>query len=207
MWLEIRGNRRVSATRRPPFLALRLKFTLICGLILTVTLIVFGTVSYGAIEQASTRATGNTVVSDGAILAASLSNTKALPAQSTQLPTLPDTAIQFRHPDGATWLRTGSLTTALPLDSAAITAIRAGTAYGPAIVSVGESAMVLYTLPVARAGRLVGILQVARPTWGSRQSLDIIFIALLVGCAGATLLLFGVAWLIAGIVLRPADRG
>jgi hypothetical protein len=200
-----------AAALRPPSLLLRLRFTLIYGLILALTLLAFGAVSYGAIAQPiaqAAQAERNALVSEGAALAASLSTDRAWPLQAVQLPPLTDSAIRISHLDGTPWRspRSRANTPTLPLDRATLAAIRRGSAYGPTTIPISGRPTLLYALPIVRARRVVAVLQVARPMRDGSSLLGALLIALLAGCAIATLLLFGVGWLLAGIILRPLDR-
>jgi len=98
----------------------------------------------------------------------------------------------------------------LPLDPSALPAIQAALPSGappqPTVVTVGGQQLLLDNAALVLHGRVVGVLQVARPLRAIDQPLDIVRRVLVIGGPIATLLAFGVGWLLAGTALRPIAR-
>jgi len=192
-------------------LSIRLRLTLLYSAILALTLILFGAVLYGVVARVNSDAARNALVADTAAFAAELHHSGGPTAQSPLLVGM-ETYIQFRGVDG-TIRRSSNLQDShqtLPLDPSALPAIQAALPTGapppPTVVTVGGQQLLLDNVALVFGGHVAGVLQVARPLQVIDRSLDVVRRVLLIGGPIATLLAFGLGWLLAGTALRPIAR-
>ncbi len=191
-------------------LSIRLRLTLLYSAILALTLILFGAVLYGVVATVNSDAARNALVADTAAFAAELHHYGGPTAQSPLLVGM-ETYLQFRGVDG-TIRRSSNLQDShqtLPLDPSALPAIQAALQSGvsppPTVVTVGGQQLLLDNTALVLHG-VPGVLQVARPLQAIDRPLDVVRRVLLIGGPIATLLAFGLGWLLAGTALRPIAR-
>jgi len=199
--------------RRPslPFLSIRLRLTLLYSVILALTLALFGAVLYDVVATVTSDAAGAALTADTAGLAAALPRYGDPSVQAPLIGGM-ETYIQVRGLDGTIRQSPNmqALHQPLPLDPSALPALQAALQSGvspqPTIVTVGGRQLLLDNAALVFHGRVVGVLQVARPLRAIDQPLDIVRRVLLIGGPIATLVAFGVGWLLAGTALRPIAR-
>jgi len=195
--------RRVSL---PP-LSIRLRLTLLYSAILALTLILFGAVLYGVVATVNSNAARDALVADTAGLAAALHRYGGPSAQSPLLGGM-ETYLQIHFLDGTVQQSSNlqALHQRLPLDPSMLSALQSGASPQPAVVTVGGQQLLLDNAALVFHGGVAGVLQVARPLQAIDQPLDVVRRVLLIGGPIATLLAFGLGWLLAGTALRPIAR-
>ncbi len=66
--------------------------------------------------------------------------------------------------------------------------------------------LLIYSAPVIVDGQVTEVVQVAQPLTEQDQHLDVLETNLLIVGGVATLVAFGIGWILSGVVLRPVDR-
>ena len=94
---------------------------------------------------------------------------------------------------------------ALPVSEQGLQALSGGQAWVETVTVEGERLLV-HNQPVAVAGQVVGVVQVARSLADRDRSLRALGVALIAGSALTTLAAFGIGWGLAGVTLRPIER-
>ncbi len=114
--------------------------------------------------------------------------------------------VQTANLDGSIISRSNNLGSAtLPLSATALDAARHGRAWFETTNVEGQG-VAIYTAPAVGPGRQVGVLQVARSLAETEALQAGLRRLLLVGTLLASLLAFGIGWLLAGTALRPINR-
>ncbi len=114
--------------------------------------------------------------------------------------------VQTATLDGSIISRSNNLgSVTLPLSPTALDAVRHGRAWFETSTVEGQG-LAIYTAPAVGPGRQVGVLQVARSLAETEALQTGLRRLLIVGTLIATLLAFGIGWLLAGTALRPINR-
>jgi signal transduction histidine kinase len=114
--------------------------------------------------------------------------------------------VRVFDPDGvAIASPSGSSENTFPLSQSGLQAARQQQEYWETINAAGKRLLV-YSRPVQYSGRVISLLQVGRSLEERDQSLRALAWALLAAVLLATMLAFGLGWLLAGVSLRPIQR-
>jgi signal transduction histidine kinase len=93
----------------------------------------------------------------------------------------------------------------LPLSDAGWQAVQSGESWVETSTLEGER-LLIYSTPVIAEGQLTEVVQVARSLAEQDQHLNTLRRNLLIGSGVATIVAFGVGWILAGSALRPVHR-
>lgn len=198
-------------------MSVRLRLTLLYTAILALTLVVFSVALYAIVSRLTLFSIQSELVDDTNHLLQSYPaqggregpggrDNGRRPGYPPSRIAGPETFVQVLNPDGEINTRApdlGDLT--LPINPAALTAAQAGRATAERVDVEGQP-LLMYTAPVIAQGRVTQIVQVARSVALQEQALGILRRILLAGATLATVVAFGVGWLLAGAALRPIDR-
>lgn len=188
-------------------MSIRLRLTLIYSLILVVTLAGFGVTLNDVVQRTTYNAFQDRLVAVATAYASAPGRQGDVSGPLASA--LADTYILERFPDGSVIGQSSNLAQwqqTLPLSSDTLSQLLAGQQPAPTQVTVGGQQLLLYNMRVRLIGGVPGILQFAQPLSTIDQELDPVRRALFIGGALATLLAFAIAWLLAGLALRPIAR-
>ena len=198
-------------------MSVRLRLTLLYTAILALTLVVFSVALYAIVSRLTLFSIQSELVDDTnrVVQGYPVGNGREGPGgrDNNRRPgfppfriTGPDTFVQILNPDGEINTHAPGLDDlTLPINPGALTAAQAGRATVERVDVEGQP-LLMYTAPVVAQGRVTQIVQVARSVALQEQALGILRRILLAGTTLATVVAFGVGWLLAGAALRPIDR-
>ncbi len=93
----------------------------------------------------------------------------------------------------------------LPISNAGILAVQAGQSWLE-MASILNSPHLIFSQPILENERLVGVAQVAKPISDQERMLVTLRDGLVFGGGAASVLIFGLMWVLAGTALRPIKR-
>ncbi|MCW5880233.1 MAG: HAMP domain-containing histidine kinase [Anaerolineae bacterium] len=198
-------------------MSVRLRLTLLYTAILALTLVVFSVALYAIVSRLTLFSIQSELVDDAnrVVQGFSAQSGREGPGgrDNNRRPSFPpfriagpDTFVQILNPDGEINTHAPGLgDLALPINPGALTAAQAGRATAERVDVEGQP-LLMYTAPIVAQGRVTQIVQVARSVALQEQALGILRRILLAGTTLATVVAFGVGWLLAGEALRPIDR-
>jgi signal transduction histidine kinase len=187
-------------------MSVRLRLTVLYSTILALTLIVFSAVLYLTVSRVTFNILADTLTDEAKRLAApdrfQLDHI-GYPAKKFAAP---ETYVQTRYLSGQIGDRTANLgDVSLPLPDDGLEACQRGRSWLE-IVPTDNGRLLVYSLPVSIHGDIAGIIQVARSMAEHDQSLGTLRSILTIGSSVATVIAFGIGWLLAGVALRPINR-
>ncbi|MFN8472398.1 MAG: HAMP domain-containing sensor histidine kinase [Anaerolineae bacterium] len=197
-------------------MSIRLRLTLLYTLILALTLAVFSAGLYAIQERLALNSLQTSLAEDAHRLAEPLDmrgGPSGSDSRGGRFGAIPrdrfgasQSYMQIGNLDGAITARSDNLGSAsLPLSAAALDAVKRGRAWFET-TSVEGQALAVYTAPAVGPGRQGTIVQVARPLDDIEALLAGLRGLLIAGTIIASLLAFGIGWLLAGTALRPINR-
>ncbi|MBA2364112.1 MAG: HAMP domain-containing histidine kinase [Chloroflexia bacterium] len=190
-------------------MSIRLRLTLLYSAIVALTLIVFAALLYVTVRQVTMSTVKDTLKADSARVQA---NTLEVVANGfvvrTDKFTAKTTYFQLRDREGQI---SGASKDAYgqhaPMGNAGMATLESGK---PAfeVVSLPDSQerLLVYSVPFRPNGETIGVLQTARSLQDQDQALATLRRLLTLGTVIATLVAFGIGWLLAGAALRPINR-
>lgn len=201
-------------------MSIRLRLTVLYSIILALTLIAFSMLLYlilsqmtlnvmvGTLEDEAKRLLDRKVI-DTQIFVYDQKGYRVgrivLPASTFAAP---QTYVQTISPDGQITSRSVNLLekeVVLPFSDETLQAVFGGQPWFEKNEIQGRP-MLIYSKPVFVDGRVIGALQVARSLDDYVQSQNTLRQILIIGSSVATVIAFGIGWMLAGIALRPIDR-
>jgi two-component system, OmpR family, sensor kinase len=187
-------------------MSLRLRLTLLYSAILALTLIIFSMALYVTVSRVTFSILEETLSAEAKRLAdPTRFQLYAIDYPAKRL-AAPETYVQTRGFDGHIADRTANLGDAsLPLADDGLRACQEGQAWTE-IVPTDHGRLLVYSKPVYSRGKGAGIVQVARSLAEHDQSLGTLGSILTLGSSVATVVAFGIGWVLAGIALRPINR-
>ncbi|WP_025745646.1 sensor histidine kinase [Kallotenue papyrolyticum] len=201
-------------------MSIRLRLTLLYSSILALTLIIFSVTLYMTLERATLGFVQDTLAAEAerlldrqVITSQFFSfNNREYRIDTITLPNTkfatPETFVQTITPQGRPLYQTYNLmreALELPLSERGRAVIQRGQSWSESIDIQGEQLLV-YTRPVLVNDQVIGAVQLARSIEEQDRALDALRQVLIAGSSLATLLAFGVGWVLAGTALRPIDR-
>ena len=187
-------------------MSLRLRLTLLYSAILATTLIAFGALLYVTLSRATLNLVAERLADEAQQLIAAREfqlNRIVLPARKF---VTSETFVQTRSLDGQVTDRTDNLSDfILPLSDTALATLDRGKAATETAV-VGDERLLVYTRVLKVGGQPLGMVQVARSIEAQDQALRSLRGILIAASALATLIAFGVGWVLSGTALRPINR-
>jgi len=206
-------------------MSIRLRFTLLYTLILTVTLTLFGIALYTIQAQDTLRALKQDLsrASNGLAEATFKANSHSIPPPSEQRPPPPIPFNQFSDDPSLQSLSereiarvldaSGNLISspfgrqgdALPLSTDGLQALQNEQDWWETDTVSGEK-MLIYSRPVIVNNEVVNIVQVARPLTERDRTLESLAVTLLIAGSIIILIAFGIGWVLSGITLSPIHR-
>ncbi len=190
-------------------MSIRLRLTLLYSTILALTLVVFGTLLYLTVRELILGAVYDSLKAESArvIQRASLDSFGALVWPTDTFATK-ETFFQLRDREGEVVVATRNLYgREIPLASGGRTVLAGGDPVADIIPAPeGADRWMVHNTPIEMQGQYLGILQTARSLEDQDRALWALRRLLLVGVVLATLLAFGIGWLLAGMALRPINR-
>ena len=187
-------------------MSIRLRLTLLYSVILALTLIAFSALLYLTLSRVTSNALRDQLVAEArTLIAASELRRGSIALPATRF-SASDTFVQTLALDGSVEDRTANLYGySLPLSAEGMRAVQDGKTWVEPGSIQGER-LLIYTTPVDLLGRSFGILQVARSLEERDRSLTALQTVLLLGGGVATVVAFGVGWVLAGLALQPVTR-
>jgi two-component system, OmpR family, sensor kinase len=203
-------------------MSIRLRFSLLYGGILAITLVVFGAVLYLTQAQYSLNWLKNDLVISSNTLAESVlriylesrptgqENGPTPPSNFTQLSSNQELQnvseseiVRVLDPNGTVIASPfGTLNADLPLGDQGMQAINQERDWWET-ATINQERLLIYSRPVLAGGRIISILQVARRLTERDQSLLVLGRTLVIAALVGGLAAFGTGWLLAGFFLRP----
>ncbi|HEX5692101.1 MAG TPA: HAMP domain-containing protein, partial [Roseiflexaceae bacterium] len=187
-------------------MSVRLRLTLLYSTILAFTLIAFGVAVYLTVSRVTYSVLEDTLASEARRLAdPARFQLYAIDYPARKL-AAPETYVQTRAVDGHIADRTANLgEDSLPLADDGLRACQGGKPWTE-IVPTEHGRLLVYSKPVYSHEQAAGIVQVARSLAEHDQSLGTLRSILLAGSSIATVIAFGIGWLLSGVALRPIQR-
>jgi signal transduction histidine kinase len=187
-------------------MSLRLRLTVLYSAILALTLIVFSVALFVTVSRVTYGILEDTLTGE----AQRLSEQSRFELHAIEYPArklaAPETYVQTRYFDGGIVARTANLgDNSLPLADDGLRACQGGQSWVE-IVPTDHGRLLVYSKPVYLHGHASGIVQVARSLAEHDQSLGTLQRILITGSSVATVIAFGIGWLLAGAALRPINR-
>jgi two-component system, OmpR family, sensor kinase len=202
-------------------MSIRLRLTLLYSTILALTLIAFSILLYVTLSRLTLNVTAATLAEE----AKRLLDRKVIDARifvfdnqeyrvgRIVLPAdtfaAPQTFVQTISANGLVTSRSVNLVDKqvfLPLSDTGFQAVFNGQTWFEQ-AQIQDRPLLIYTKPVyVEGGRIVGAVQLARSLDGYVQSQNTLRQILIIGSSFATVIAFGIGWVLAGIALRPIDR-
>lgn len=188
-------------------MSIRLRLTLLFSTILALTLIVGGAILYVSVSRLTYNVRQDALAEQAEVITGSSEfqlDRVLFPSVSI---TTPRTFVQTLDPSGTVVYSTENLEGfALPLSPEGYQAVRRGHDWTEAAETDAGRILIYSSRVNSSQGTFVGIIQVARSIADHDSSLETLRNALVVGIGAATLVAFGIGWLLAGTALRPINR-
>ena len=189
-------------------MSIRLRLTLLFSAILALTLVVSSAILYVSVSRLTFNVRQDALVEQAELITSSGSefalDQVLLPAGGI---TTPRTFIQTLTPSGEIVYTSENLEDfPLPLSREGYNAVLLGRSWTEA-TETPEGRILIYSQRVNSAqGTFIGIIQVARSIADHDGAMETLRNALVVGTSVATLVAFGIGWIMAGTALRPINR-
>jgi signal transduction histidine kinase len=206
-------------------MSIRLRFTLLYNAILALTLAVFGLALYAIQASTTYAALKQDLIHSSDRLSSSVLRSTTSPGSDVYLPPDPPPADQFDNPDrqvfrelpereilrvldsnGALLLSPfGRTEDVLPLSAEGLQAAQSGKSWWETGLFQDQN-MLIYTRPLLVNGKVVYILQSARPLTERNRSLEFLAITFITASLITILIAFGIGWAFSGMILQPIHR-
>jgi two-component system, OmpR family, sensor kinase len=189
-------------------MSIRLRLTLLFSAILALTLIVSSAILYVSVSRLTFNVRQDALVEQAELITSSSSgfalDQVLLPAGGI---TTPRTFIQTLTPSGEIVYTSENLEEfPLPLSREGYNSVLLGHSWTEA-AETDEGRILIYSQRVnSDQGTFIGIIQVARSIADHDSSMETLRNALVVGTSVATLIAFGIGWIMAGTALKPINR-
>ncbi len=208
-------------------MSIRLRLTLLYSAILALTLILFSTVLYAAQARYTRRIIQSDLIKTAGQLSLAWERMHQAPGwgrpgnrpggmmDNHMLENLlqiaaiqrPRDIIRLLDAEGqALNLTLNERTASLPLSRRGLAQLQQTGRPWLEIAPANEERVLIYNQPVHSAGKLVGIVQIARSLADRDRSLRSLGLTLILGSVTTTLIAFGVGWWLSGVTLRPIQR-
>jgi two-component system, OmpR family, sensor kinase len=188
-------------------MSIRLRLTLLFSTILALTLIVSGAILYVSVSRLTYNVRQDALAEQAEVITSSSEfqlDQVLFPAGGI---TTPRTFVQSRSPAGTVIYASENLEDfPLPLSEEGYQAVRRGHDWTEAAETDTGRILIYSTRVNSPQGTFAGIIQVARSVADHDAALETLRNALVVGISVATLVAFGIGWLLAGTALRPINR-
>ncbi len=188
-------------------MSIRLRLTLLYSAIVALTLLAFSALLYVLLPGVTTQAVKDRLATDAARIIQARQPQYGQIVLPVSRFAAPETYAQTLTLEGKVGARTQNLEeegATLPLSQEGMEAVQAGKPWTESAVVQGQRLLV-YSKPV-RFGEVRGVFQIASSLEAQDRSLNNLRKILLAGSGIATLLAFGIGWLLAGAALRPINR-
>ncbi len=199
-------------------MSIRLRLTLLYTAILALTLVAFSVTLYVTLARTTMSVVKDTLADEAKRLVneRSVDYDFLMKRIEVSIPiskfTTQNTFIQARGADGTVVYRTPNLfDIELPLSELVLDVVQRDGA-GYEYVRVQNERLLVYNRLIdvnrrgGNGGQVVGIIQVARSLADQDRALNVLRRNLIIGSSVATLLAFGIGWVLAGAALRPINR-
>lgn len=188
-------------------MSIRLRLTLLFSAILALTLIVSSAILYASVSRMTYSVRQDALVEQAEVITGSSEFALDRVLSPTGDISAPRTFVQTLNPSAEVVYRTENLEGfALPLSAEGYDAVRRGHDWTEA-TETDFGRILIYSRRVNSSdNNFIGIIQVARSIADHDSSLDTLRTALIVGTSVATLVAFGIGWILAGTALRPINR-
>jgi two-component system, OmpR family, sensor kinase len=188
-------------------MSIRLRLTLLFSAILALTLIISSTILYVSVSSMTYNVRQDALVEQAEVITSSSEFALDRVLSPIGDITAPRTFVQTLNPSAEVIYRTENLGEfALPLSQEGYAAIRRSQDWTEA-TETDFGRILIYSRRVnSPQGTFIGIIQVARSIADHDSSLEALRTALIIGTSLATLIAFGIGWLLAGTALRPINR-
>jgi two-component system, OmpR family, sensor kinase len=186
--------------------SLRLRLTLLYTAILVLTLIAFSFALHVNLARSNLRVLDDQLADEAdRIIGASGFKLDRLVVPISRFAAA-GTFLQGRAADGSIEFRTENLGRfSLPLTDEGLRVVQRGEAWLET-TSIQNVRLRVYTTPVSIGGQVIGMVQVGRTLTDLDQALTALRGILIIGICLATLVAFGIGWMLAGAALRPINR-
>lgn len=188
-------------------MSIRLRLTLLFSAILALTLIVSSAILYVSVSRMTFSVRQDALAEQAEVITSSSEFSLDRVLAPTGGITTPRTFVQTLNPSGEVIYSSENLEDyPLPLSREGYDAIRRNQDWTEA-AQTDTGRILIYSQRVnSPQGNFIGIIQVARSIADHDSSLETLRNALIVGTTVATLIAFGIGWLMAGTALRPINR-
>lgn len=188
-------------------MSIRLRLTLLFSAILALTLIVSSAILYVSVSRMTFNVRQDALAEQAEVITSSSEFSLDRVLAPTGGITTPRTFVQTLNPSGEVIYTSENLEDfSLPLSREGYDAIRRNHDWTEA-AQTDTGRILIYSQRVnSPQGNFIGIIQVARSIADHDASLETLRNALIVGTTVATLIAFGIGWLMAGTALRPINR-
>ena len=188
-------------------MSIRLRLTLLFSAILALTLIVSSTILYISVSQMTFNVRQDALSEQAEVITSSNEFSLDRVLAPTGGITTPRTFVQTLNPSAELIYASDNLEEfPLPLSQEGYDAIRRNQNWTEA-AQTDTGRILIYSQRVnSDQGNFIGIIQVARSIADHDSALETLRTALIVGTSVATLIAFGIGWLMAGTALRPINR-
>ncbi len=203
-------------------MSLRIRLSLLFSAILAATMLVFGVAVHAYVGNSARVAMESELVTQVKLLVASNASNQQTTNTNSNV-----TDVEYAPMEGNTLItrleefsERCSLTNilhrlrgmmlsgrVLPLSDAGLTALQQGQPWSEvSTVTVAQGAHFVYSQPIVRNDRLVGVAQVAKPYTDQQNMLATLRDVLLMGGGAGAVLVFGLTFSLSGFALRPMTR-
>ena len=188
-------------------MSIRLRLTLLFSAILALTLIVSSAILYVSVSRMTFSVRQDALAEQAEVITSSSEFSLDRVLAPTGGITTPRTFVQTLNPSGEVIYSSENLENyPLPLSRDGYDAVRRNHDWTEA-AQTDTGRILIYSQRVnSPQGNFIGIIQVARSIADHDASLETLRNALIVGTTVATLIAFGIGWLMAGTALRPINR-
>ncbi|NOK57881.1 MAG: hypothetical protein GFH27_549287n185 [Chloroflexi bacterium AL-W] len=185
-------------------MSLRLRLTLLYSIILALTLIIFSVAVRFAVPQITQNFLKDTLQAEAKRLTTVRSDPQGI-VDSAKRHTTPQMFVQTRTIDGVVITGSNEPNFTLPISTTALQHAQSGHSKFD-IAPVNNERLLIYTAPIEKYGKVTGIVQVARSLDNLDRMLNTLQSILIIGSSLATVMAFGIGWVLAGTALRPINR-
>ncbi len=190
-------------------MSIRLRLTLLYSAILALTLLVFAVLLYFTVHQVTMATVKDTLKADsGRVQANTLEVVTNGFVVRTDKFSARTTYFQLRDREGkVSGASKDAYGRQAPMGNTGKATLRSGKpAFEMVSLPDSEERLLVYSVPFRPNGETIGVLQTARSLQDQDQALGTLRRLLTFGTVIATLVAFGVGWLLAGAALRPINR-
>ena len=187
-------------------MSLRLRLTVLYSAILALTLIAFSFALFITLSRSTLNVLDDQLRDEAdRIVAASGFQLDRLVVPISKFAAV-GTFLQGRSADGDIEFRTENLGNVdLPLSAEGLQASQTGKPWLET-TTIENVSLRVFTRPVKLGGRVIGMVQIGRAQTDLDQSLQSLRQILVIGISMATVIAFGIGWVLAGAALRPIKR-